>query len=682
MSADAADTPLAFALRYAAAGFSIFPVKPRAKTPMTTHGAHDSTCDAAQIREWWERSPNANVGLTLGGLVAVDVDPRNGGDVDALPGKLPETCYAATGGGGQHYLYRARNGARYGAHPAPGIDVKTGPGNYIVCEPSIHPSGERYCWLDETEPWAVTPAEAPAWLAETKSAPAAHPGATIAEGGRNSMFTSMAGVMRRKGMSATAITAALLEENTAKCSPPLPDDEVRTIADSVSRYAPAGAAQPATPDGLIACGATVYALTEDNLARAFADQHRDALRFSHDRGRWFVWDGARWREDQTDVAFEWARRLCRDLNIEGKKTFSKAATATAVERFARADRVFAMRGDEWDSPPWLLGTPGGTVDLRTGEMRPANPADLITRSTLVTPAEGEPRLWRQFLAQATMQDEELELFLRQIAGYSLTGDTRHECLFFFYGRGRNGKGTFIGALQEMLGDYATNAAMDTFLDARYERHSTDLAMLRGARMVVASETKKGRAWDEQRIKALTGGDTITARFMRQDNFSYKPAFKLLLFGNHKPALKNVDEAWRRRFNIVPFTFTPQHADSTLKERLRAEYPQILQWAIDGCLDWQKNGLIVPARVKAETAQYFSAQDLFSTWIEDRCERDLQHAEPNAALYASWAAFCEAAGERPGSAKALHEELCGAGFKPIKDSAGLRGRGFAGLRLRP
>lgn len=446
-----------------------------------------------------------------------------------------------------------------------------------------------------------------------------------------------------------------------------------------------GPGRQAKPDAIVASGgqsAAVYTLTEDNLARAFADQHKDALRHSHDSGRWHVWNGTRWREDTTDIAFEWSRRLCRELNIEGKKAFAKAAVAAAVERFARADRTFAMRGDEWNADPWLLGTPAGTVDLRVGEVLRASPADLITRSTLVAPAEGEPRLWRQFLAQATCEDEEMELFLRQIAGYALTGDTRHECLFFFYGAGGSGKGTFVGALHEILGEYSAPAAMDTFLDTRYERHSTDLAMLRSARMVIASETKKGRAWDEQRVKALTGGDPITARFMRMDNFTYRPAFKLVLIGNHKPVLKSVDDAWRRRFHIIPFSYRPRERDETLKARLREEYPQILRWAIDGCLDWQRNGLIVPERVKAETASYFTSQDQFSTWLEEYCERDRGHVEKNAALFASWKAYCEASGERPGSAKLLHEELSQAGFRPIKDAAGIRGRGFMGLRVKP
>jgi putative DNA primase/helicase len=421
--------------------------------------------------------------------------------------------------------------------------------------------------------------------------------------------------------------------------------------------------------------------TEDAVALAFAIQHRDRLRFSYRHGRWFMWDGARWREEPTSLAYEFARRLAREANAKGARAIAKSSFAAGVERFARSDRAFAMRGDEWDADPWLLGTPGGTVDLRTGNLRPARREDLICRSTAVAPEEGEPRLWRQFLAQATEGDEELELFLRQIAGYALTGDAREECLFFLYGPGGNGKGTFIGALHEALGDYAASAAMDTFLASRFERHSTDLAMLAAARLVIASETREGRAWDEQRVKALTGGDPITARFMREDNFTYRATFKLVLFGNHKPVLRNVDEAWRRRIHVVPFAYRPPTRDPTLKERLRPELGQILRWAIDGCLDWQANGLVIPPRVQAETATYFEAQDLFTSWLDEHCEADRPHVATTKDLFASWKSYAEAANEHAGSARSLADRLASAGFRRIRDTLGIRGKGFAGLRLK-
>jgi putative DNA primase/helicase len=174
---------------------------------------------------------------------------------------------------------------------------------------------------------------------------------------------------------------------------------------------------------------------------------------------------------------------------------------------------------------------------------------------------------------------------------------------------------------------------------------------------------------------------ITARFMRENNFTYKPSFKLVLFGNHKPVLRTVDAAWRRRFHIVPFTFRPQKQDGTLKDRLRAEYPQILQWGIDGCLDWQKNGLVVPARVKSETAEYFANQDQLQTWLDERCEIDRQHAATNTALFESWQKYCESIGERPGTSRTLGDELASHGLRRIRDELGIRGRGFAGIKVK-
>ena len=172
----------------------------------------------------------------------------------------------------------------------------------------------------------------------------------------------------------------------------------------------------------------------------------------------------------------------------------------------------------------------------------------------------------------------------------------------------------LNTVSSILGDYATTATMDAGTVTGGERHTTDIAMLRGARLVTASETEEGRAWAEARIKQLTGRDPITARFMRQDNFTFRPAFKLMIVGNHKPTLHNVDEAARRRFNIVPFTRMPAKPDPKLDAKLRAEAPGILRWMIVGCRDWQANGLQRPQSVVEATEEYFSNQDTFGQWL--------------------------------------------------------------------
>lgn len=418
-------------------------------------------------------------------------------------------------------------------------------------------------------------------------------------------------------------------------------------------------------------------VSEDQIALAFVRRHAERLRFDHSAKRWYEWTGAHWQRNETKLAFHFAREIAREAS-DGEKSFCRASVANGVESFARADPVLAVTADTWDHDPWLLGTPGGTVDLRDGVLSPARQSDLITKQTGIAPTVGEPRRWLQFLAEATAGDDGLIRFLRQMAGYCLTGSTREHALFFIYGPGGNGKSVFLNLLNHVLGDYATTAGMETFTASKNDRHPTDLAMLNGARLVSASETEEGRPWAESRIKQVTGGDKISARFMRQDFFEFVPQFKLVIVGNHAPVLGNVDEAARRRFNIIPFTHTPKAPDRELEAKLKAEAGQILQWAIAGCLDWQANGLVRPEIVTAATADYFEDQDLFGQWIMDRCDRDPTSWELPAKLYNDWAAFARAAGDDPGAQKNMKSKLERAGFKAAKT---MGQRIYRGLTLK-
>ena len=213
----------------------------------------------------------------------------------------------------------------------------------------------------------------------------------------------------------------------------------------------------------------------------------------------------------------------------------------AVERLAKADRHHAAIADQWDADPWLLNTPSGVVDLRTGEIRDHRLDDYMTKITAVAPA-GECPLWRSFLHRITKADTELQAFLQRFAGYCLTGITREHAMAFGYGTGANGKGTFLNTISGLLASYAAVAPMDAFTASPTDRHATELAMLRGARLVTAQETEDGRRWAESRVKALTGGDPITARFMRQDFFTYQPQFKLFVAETTSP----VSAGWTRR----------------------------------------------------------------------------------------------------------------------------------------
>ena len=239
----------------------------------------------------------------------------------------------------------------------------------------------------------------------------------------------------------------------------------------------------------------------------------------------------------------------------------------------------------------------------------------------------------------------------RVVGYCLTGVTSEHALFFLYGTGANGKSVFVSTIAAILGDYATTAAMDMFMATTGDRHPTDMAGLRGARMVSSIETEQGRRWAESKLKALTGGDRITARFMRQDFFEFTPQFKLLVAGNHKPAIRNVDEAMRRRLHLIPFTVTipPARRDQRLQDKLLAERDGILAWAVQGCLEWQRVGLRPPAAVNAATAEYFEAEDALGRWLAEGCLRGANLTATSAALFAAWKSWAEANGEFVGSA---------------------------------
>jgi putative DNA primase/helicase len=458
----------------------------------------------------------------------------------------------------------------------------------------------------------------------------------------------------------------------------LPPDEIDGV---LSRALDAGEKlpPPAIGDGT---------LTEDVVAIEFAERHRGRLLHDHHVGQWFRWTGTHWQIEQTQLAFSEARELARELSAGSKpaqrRAVAKASFAGAVERFARADRAFAVTSEHWDTDIMLLATPGGTVDLRDGTMRAARPEDWITKITAVAPAPTTecPR-WLRFLDEACGGDQEVITFLRRLCGYALTGSVKEQLLTFVYGGGGNGKSVFVNTVVNAMGDYAVTSAMDTFTASKGDRHPTDLAMLRGARLVSAVETEDGRAWAEARIKALTGGDRIAARYMRQDFFSFTPTFTLVIVGNHAPSLRNVNDAMRRRFAIVPFVNRPQKPDRDLESKLRDEWPGILRWMIDGCVEWQREGLRMPAAVQAATDEYLAEQDLFSRWVEERCE-DIpsgvgQKGTASRLLYEDWAKFSHGAGEEPGTQKQFAEMMRHRDWLPAKGTGGVRV--YLGVRLR-
>jgi len=422
--------------------------------------------------------------------------------------------------------------------------------------------------------------------------------------------------------------------------------------------------------------------SDDALALEFINRH-PRLRYVDERGKWFRWTGKQWLVDSTGHTYADIRSMLRQAEPDKPDKLAalrSASRVAAVEKLSRWDQRVAMTLDQFDADDWVINTPGGIVDLRTGKMRPHDPAAHCTKMTGAAP-EGECPRWMQFLGEVTNDDPALVAFLQRVVGYALTGVIREHALFFLYGTGRNGKGVFLNTLTKLMGDYAEIASMDTFTASQTDRHPADLAKLKGARLVVAQETEEGRRWAESRIKMLTGGDPISARFMHRDFFTFSPKFKLIIAGNHKPKLVNVDEAMRARLHLVPFTvkIPREQRDPELEHKLAAEWPGIMRWAIDGVEAYLAEGLRPPKAVADATADYFDSQDVFADWIEQCCEVGPRHWEPPAQLFASWREYAKAHNEDIGQGQAFKERMEARGFRQCRDNA--RGRFWDGLRVR-
>jgi P4 family phage/plasmid primase-like protien len=420
--------------------------------------------------------------------------------------------------------------------------------------------------------------------------------------------------------------------------------------------------------------------TDDAIGLRFSAEFGGVLRYVADWNRWMLWDGRVWRRDNTLRVYDLIRKTIRAIGPEApdervRAKLAAASTVAAIEKLVRSDRRHALAADAWDADPWLLNTPGGVVNLETGETGPHDPTYLMTKCTGVAPATVAdcPR-WMRFLERVTGNDPLLEAYLKRVAGYWLTGLTREHAMWFLYGTGRNGKGVFLNTITRIMGDYALTASPDTFTADGHGKHLTVLARLQGARLVVSQETEEGVPWAEARIKAVTGGDPITANFMRQDPFTYLPQFKLGMSGNHKPTLKSVDEAIRARFNLVPFLVTIPlgERDPKLPELLWEEAPGILAWMLEGCWDWRHARLRPPAIVTDATKVYFDEEDATSLWLADCCDTSDPRAKASSSLmFECWSWWAVGQGERAGTQKAFSRTMERHGFEKKREPDGVK-----------
>lgn len=426
--------------------------------------------------------------------------------------------------------------------------------------------------------------------------------------------------------------------------------------------------------------------TEDNLALIAARVMGGTVKYAVDRGRFFVWDGRRWKADDLGKVLHSIRELTRQANREGKASVASSRFTQGVERFIKSDPSITVRGTDFDSNNYMLNTPAGTIDLRNNVLHQHNPSTLISKMCAVSPSNDGADLFLKFLDEVTGGDRELALFLQVSLGACLSGALEAHWLIFWTGAGRNGKNTLGDVVMYVMGDYAVKIAASILMAKKHEGHPTELAQLQGTRLAVSSEVATGEHWNEALIKELTGDAVISARFMRQDFFQFPRTHKHLVFGNNRPQIRSVDPAIKSRLHIVPFkqSFLGRE-DMTLPDRLRDEAGgYILQWLIEGHAKWLELGRRLPecAAVKAEADEYFAAQSTIEAWIDERCKVNQDDHRPASYyptatdLYADYAGWKQRRGEHPLSQTVWGEQMTQK-FKKVK-SNGVRYIGIDAL----
>jgi len=656
-------------------------------------------------------------------------------------GMLPATriCRTPRGPSYLHYWFRGRTTNSVGTDKrglGPKLDTRGYPNGYVLLPPSrVHyedGSEGRYEWVNDAEP-----APGPTWIAaelnrgreehaaasdvELDSKPALERAdallrryvesgdvAVSGSGGNNRTYELACEVLNLGLKPATAFDRIKRIWNVA-CEPPWDDDELANIVVHASEYmqnelgawavapgsetfAEFAASQPkhlvpaenVAPPAEMISGASPYSDAE--LSNYFATCQARRLRYDLKQKKWFGFRGDRWVEMAETTIWNIMKphhlqlaQYC-DLKKAEKKSICDKKTFAAVESLSRGHPKFAVTSEIWDTDPFMLNTPGGIVDLRTGDMRPAVAEDYCTKSTAVTPDfKADCPRWRNFLSQVTDKNERLQIFLQQWFGYCLSGSIDEQKFLFAHGIGNNGKGVFFSTLRELLHDYAVTAPANLLMQSRSERHPTEIAMLKGARLATMQETQRDAKWDEGKLKELTGGDRLSGRWMRGDFFDFMPQFKLMLSGNKRPQIDSTGEAMRRRLLLVPFTVVIPEAkrDAELPQKLKDEWPAILAWAIAGCVDWQLTGLCAPPAVKEASREYFEDENPLTDWLTERCIRDPEAWTTTADLYQSYCRFALLPAHLRDSRKTFGQRLEDEGFKRRKRDV----HGYLGIALK-
>ncbi|MFC2085679.1 phage/plasmid primase, P4 family [Bacteroidota bacterium] len=721
-------TMLEHALKTAALGFNVLPVN-KDKVPLNHQGCRGASADRDFIKRWWTSRPTAGVAIATGpqpggwSILVVDVDVKNGAEGPAALAELerqhtplPATLRNYTPSGGYHDYFRYGSGWDIGnrALCKNGVDIR-GDGGYVV----VVSPGANYEMNEELDPAAI--AVAPDWILKRlhKETRGIDPDTGPREGnaltgtlirralwkvkqgeGRNNTGFWLACQLRDDGVSKK--DACML--GLAWYVPHVPsvvNGDVYSTKDYEKSVDSAYSGAPRDPWKLNEPEEIPDRNDDIGRGRIFANVNRGGVRYCYPWTTWLEWDGVKWTCDDGFLIARRAKNLIWQMQRGAAAIEDPEKRAAAIKRVSGArmePRVNAMLNqarsedgipvtpDELNQDNYLLNVENGTVDLKTGELLAHDPSDLITK---LAPVRYDPEAtcgtWQQVLAKIFDGDSELIAYLQRAFGYGMTGDTSEQCIFIMHGSGANGKSTLLETVSKMLGDYATTAATGTFLTKRRNGGETseDLVALVGARFVSAVEVDEGRALSEALVKRMTGGDRMRARGLYQKSFEFTPTFKILLGTNHKPDIKGTDHAIWRRMHLIPFNvrIPVDEQDKHLGEKLVAELPGILNWCIEGCIEWRKQGLNPPAAVLNATSDYQAEMDVLQGFIDDECEVGHEMVVRAKQMHAAYNKWCGENNEPALTSQKVAARLKERGFDKGRDSNGNYWNGIT-LRATP
>jgi putative DNA primase/helicase len=645
--------------------------KEAGKHPRIANWTDSGTSDHDEVKAWFEKWPHTNVGFVTGQtsqIVVVDIDADKGGfeslaNLESLHGKLPRTLSVITGGGGRHFYYQYPPGtviANSASKLGTGIDIRAN-GGCIVAPPSLHRSGNRYQWEDVNTP--IQPL--PGWIIKKltrKDSPKTERGTgIIPEGQRNSILTSEAGRLRQKGAEYEEILSEIHKVNHELCKPPLDDEEVESIAKSVSRYE-----VQKLPEEIIKP-------TEFGYARQFVDFLGDIVLYQFNEGKYWFYNGKVWIEDKnmTNIRSEyadWTNALRTELESFPKKRKQLQQLESAAKMKSICSILTAVRKDLivdfslFDRDHHFLNLQNGTLNLDTCELLPHDRRHFITKilGFAYNPQATAPT-WVDFLNTIFYGDVEMIAYLQQAVGYTLSGDQTLQCFFYLTGEGKNGKSTFIETLLFILGPYAIKNEIKT-LEKKRGRDSipNDLARFRGTRMVSFSEVSSDMVLDEARIKDFTGGDRISARFLYGETFEFEATHTIWIYGNHKPNVRGIDDGLWRRFKIIEISYqVPEELrDGELPKKLKAEAAGILNWALEGYHQYLANGRKIkdPDSVSKAVLTYRNDADQFQEFLNDCCKIDKRSTTFLSSIYNRYIDWAERNNQTPLTRKEISERL--------------------------